>query len=72
MTPALFALAPDAAAMAKLPVPRVEGLIRVLGLAPTKARNLVALSKILVDMHGGAVPDTFEALESLPGVGHKT
>ena len=72
MTPALFALAPDASSMSKLPVSTVEGLIRVLGLAPTKARNLVALSKMLVEQHGGSVPDTFEALESLPGVGHKT
>ena len=68
----LFARAPDAASMAQLQPSEVEGLIRVLGLAPTKAKNVVAMSKKLVEEHGGAVPDSFHGLESLPGVGHKT
>jgi endonuclease-3 len=72
VTPALFAEAPDAAAMAKLPVARIRELIRSCGLAPSKARNISALSKILVAEHGGRVPDSLEALEALPGIGHKS
>jgi endonuclease-3 len=72
VTPALFARAPDAAAMAKLTAPQILAFIKTCGLAPTKARNLRALAQQLVDRHGGAVPADFEALEALPGVGHKT
>jgi endonuclease-3 len=72
VTPGLFALAPDAAALAALPVERILRRIRSCGLAPTKARNLKALARRLVAKHGGAVPKTFEELEALPGVGHKT
>ena len=71
-TPDLFRLAPDAAAMAALSVATITDCIRTLGLAPTKARNLQALSAMLVEQHQGKVPDTFDELESLPGVGHKT
>jgi endonuclease-3 len=72
VTPALFAKARTAAAMAKLPVARIRQLIRSCGLAPSKARNISALSKILVAEHGGRVPESFESLEALPGVGHKS
>lgn len=72
VTPALFARAPDAAAMARLPEKTIWGFIRTCGLAPTKAKNLKALSQQLVALHGGEVPRTFEALEALPGVGHKS
>ncbi len=72
VTPALFARAPDAAAMARLPVEEIHGFIRTCGLAPAKAKNLSALSKLIVERHGGRVPRTFEELEALPGVGHKT
>ena len=72
VTPALFAEAPNAPALAALPVERVQALIRQVGLAPTKAKNLVAMARQLVDRHGGEVPASFEALEALPGVGHKT
>lgn len=72
VTPGLFALARTPEAMARLPVAAIEGSIRSCGLAPTKARNLRALSRILVDRFGGRVPDELLALESLPGVGHKT
>jgi endonuclease-3 len=72
VTPALFAKAPDAKKMAALPVEEILGFIRTCGLAPTKARNLSALAKLLVERHGGKVPKDFEALEALPGVGHKT
>ena len=72
VTPALFAKAPDAASMARLTEKQIHGFIRTCGLAPGKAKNLRALSKILVEEHGGQVPRTFEELEALPGVGHKT
>lgn len=72
VTPALFARAGDAAAMAKLPVARIHDAIRSCGLAPAKARNISALSKLLVERYEGEVPDDPAALESLPGVGHKT
>lgn len=72
VTPALFKTAPDPASMAALPIPRVQKLIQALGLAPQKAKALVGLSKQLMRDHDGQVPQTFEELESLPGVGHKT
>ncbi len=71
-TPALFALADTPAKMAALGVERVEGLIRTIGLYRTKAKNVVALSRILVEKHHGEVPRGREALEALPGVGRKT
>jgi endonuclease-3 len=72
VTPALFARASTAEQMAKLTVPVILRFIQSCGLAPSKAKNIAALSRILVDEHDGRVPDTFEALEALPGVGHKT
>lgn len=72
VTPALFEAAPDAAALAKLPVERILGFIRTCGLAPTKAKNLKRLGELLVERHGGHVPETLVELEALPGVGHKT
>lgn len=72
VTPALFAEAPTPAAMAKLPVKRILHHIKTIGLAPTKAKRVQALAQQLVDEFGGVVPSEFEALERLPGVGHKT
>jgi len=72
VTPALFARAGTPEEMARLSVAEIHELIRTCGLAPAKARNLQALSRILVEQHGGAVPQSFEELEELPGVGHKT
>jgi endonuclease-3 len=72
VTPALFALADNPAAMAKVPVAKIQAIIRPCGLSPKKARAISELSKILVEQYGGAVPADWEALESLPGVGHKT
>ena len=71
-TPALFARASTPEEMIKLEVEEIRELIRPCGLSPTKAKNIHALSHQLLALHGGAVPDTFEALEALPGVGHKT
>ena len=72
VTPALFARARTPQAMAALSVEEILHLIRSCGLAPGKAKNLSALSRLLVERHGGQVPQSFEALEALPGVGHKT
>ncbi|MGH8708544.1 MAG: endonuclease III, partial [Burkholderiales bacterium] len=71
-TPKLFEAAPAPQAMAALGEARVAELIRTIGLFRTKARNVVALSRLLVERHGGEVPATREALEALPGVGRKT
>lgn len=71
-TPGLFALADTPAKMAQVPVEEIQRIIRPVGLAPRKARAISDLSKILVEQHGGQVPRSFEALEELPGVGHKT
>jgi endonuclease-3 len=72
VTPALFTRAGDPAAMAAVPEEEIRGLIRSCGLAPAKARAISSLSAILVDKHGGQVPADIDALEALPGVGHKT
>jgi endonuclease-3 len=72
VAPRLFAEAPDAASLARLPEARIRAIIRPCGLAPAKARHLSRLARILVEQHGGRVPESFEALEALPGVGHKT
>src|ERR1700676_1306799 len=71
-TPALFALADTPAKMVALGEERVAGLVRTIGLYRTKARNVVALSQLLVERHRGQVPREREALEALPGVGRKT
>jgi len=72
VTPALFARAPTAEALSRLSVDEILGFIRTCGLAPTKARNLAALARLLLERHGGQVPRELGALEALPGVGHKT
>jgi len=72
VTPALFAQASTPAEMAALPVEEIQRLIRRIGLTQGKAKNLKRLSEILVEEHGGRVPQTLEELEALPGVGHKT
>jgi len=71
-TPALFALADTPAKMIALGVEKVESLIRTIGLYRTKAKNVIALSHILVEKHHGGVPHDRDALEALPGVGRKT
>ncbi len=72
VTPALFALADDPERMARLNVEEINAIVRPCGLAPMKARAISQLSKIIMERHGGQVPRTFEELEELPGVGHKT
>jgi endonuclease-3 len=71
-TPELFALADTPEKMMRVPVEEIQRIIRPVGLSPTKAKNISALARILVEKHGGQVPRTFEELEALPGVGHKT
>ena len=72
VTPELFARAGSPRAMSELGVAKVRHLVRSCGLAPQKAKAIVGLSRILVRDHGGQVPKTFDELEALPGVGHKT
>jgi endonuclease-3 len=72
VTPGLFALADTPEKMAKVPVAEIQRIIRPCGLSPQKAKAISGLSRIIVERHGGAVPRTFEELEELPGVGHKT
>ena len=72
VTPALFSEAPDAESMAELPVERILAHIRTVGLAPTKAKNLKRMAELLRERHDGEVPPDADALEALPGVGHKT
>lgn len=72
VTPALFSKANNATDMAKLEVEIILQDIRQIGLAPTKSKNILRLSQLLVERHNGQVPCTFKELEDLPGVGHKT
>lgn len=72
VTPALFDRAPTPAAMAGLTVEEIRELIREVGLAPQKAKALKRTAELLVEVHNSVVPQTFEELEALPGVGHKT
>lgn len=72
VTPALFKKAPTPEKMMKLSPNEVLEYIRTCGLAPRKSQAIVCLSKILVEKYNGKVPHTFEELEELPGVGHKT
>lgn len=72
VTPALFSKAHTPAEMTALPERTILSIIRPCGLSPGKARNIKRLSQILLEKHGGEVPLDMEALEELPGVGHKT
>ena len=71
-TPTLFALADTPEAMAGLTVDQINEIVRPCGLAPRKAQAIQALSKLLVAKYGGRVPPSFEELEELPGIGHKS
>lgn len=72
ITPALFARASTPEAMLHLSVPQIREIIRPCGLSPAKSKAIRGLSEILVQQHGGGVPQDFAELEALPGVGHKT
>ncbi len=72
VTPKLFAVADTPQKMAALEVEQIRELIKEIGLSNTKARNLKRMAEILVERHDSVVPQTFEELEGLPGVGHKT
>jgi endonuclease-3 len=72
VTPSLFSKANNPRDMAKLDVETILNDIRQIGLAPTKSKNILRLSQLLVERHDGHVPCSFEELEDLPGVGHKT
>ena len=72
VTPELFALADTPKKMMKIPVEDIREIIKPCGLSPTKSRAISELSRILVEKYNGEVPDSYEELESLPGVGHKT
>jgi endonuclease III len=71
-TPALFKVAGTPEKMAALGEARLREMIKTIGLYPSKAKNLIALSRLLVERHGGNVPANRESLEALPGVGRKT
>ncbi len=72
ITPLLFAKADNPYDMAKLTVEEIREIIRPVGLSPMKSKGIHGLSKILIDKHDGQVPKTYEYLEELPAVGHKT
>jgi endonuclease-3 len=72
ITPALFAMADNPYDMVKCTVDEIRAIIRPCGLSPRKSKAIHQLSQILIDKHNGEVPKSFEALEELPGVGHKT
>ncbi|MFD2603722.1 endonuclease III domain-containing protein [Flavobacterium suzhouense] len=72
ITPLLFAKADNPYDMVKLTVDEIREIIKPVGLSPMKAKGIHGLSQILIDKHNGEVPQSFEALEELPAVGHKT
>ncbi|KGO90597.1 endonuclease III domain-containing protein [Flavobacterium suncheonense] len=72
ITPLLFAKADNPYDMVKLSVEEIQEIIKPCGLSPMKSKGIYGLSQILIEKHNGAVPQSFEALEALPAVGHKT
>ncbi|WP_027127021.1 endonuclease III domain-containing protein [Gelidibacter mesophilus] len=72
ITPLLFAKADNPFDMIKLSIEEIREIIRPCGLSPMKSKGIYGLSHILIDQHDGQVPQTYEALEALPAVGHKT
>ena len=72
ITPLLFKEANNPTDMVKLGVERIAEIIRPCGLVPMKSKGIHGLSKMIVELHNGQVPQSFEALEAMPGVGHKT
>ena len=72
ITPLLFEKADNPYDMIKLTIEEIRDIIKPVGLSPMKSKGIYGLSKILIDKHNGKVPQSFEALEELPAVGHKT
>ena len=72
VTPTLFAKAQTPQAMAALSVEEIAEIIRPCGLTPMKSKGIYQFSKMILELHGGEVPQSFEALEAMPAVGHKT
>ena len=72
ITPLLFAKADNPYDMVKMSVEEIKEIIRPCGLSPMKSKGIHGLSQILIEKHGGKVPESFEYLEELPAVGHKT
>ena len=72
ITPILFARAKTPIEMIKLSVEEIRDIIRPVGLSPMKSKGIYGLSHILLEQHGGKVPQTYQELEALPAVGHKT
>ena len=72
ITPLLFGRADNPADMADLGREAIREIIRPCGLSPAKSKHIEALSRILLNQHGGEVPEDWDSLEALPGVGHKT
>ncbi|MEH6592956.1 MAG: endonuclease III, partial [Halioglobus sp.] len=72
VTPALFAMADNPADMVTHSVEEIRAIIRPCGLSPQKSRAIHRLSEMLIEEHGSQIPEDMEALERLPGVGHKT
>jgi endonuclease-3 len=72
ITPILFNKADNPYDMVKLSVAEIEAIIKPVGLSPMKSKGIYGLSKMMIELHGGKVPQSFEALEAFPAVGHKT
>ena len=72
ITPLLFAKADNPYDMVKMSVEEIKAIIRPCGLSPMKSKGIYGLSKMIIELHNGQVPQTFEALEAMPAVGHKT
>jgi endonuclease-3 len=72
ITPILFKRADNPFDMIKLSVEEIQNIIRPCGLSPMKAKGIYGLSQMIIEQHGGEVPQSFEALEAMPAVGHKT
>lgn len=72
ITPLLFAKADNPYDMVKMTVEEIKEIIRPCGLSPMKSKGIYGLSQLIIEKHNGQVPQSFEALEALPAVGHKT
>jgi endonuclease III len=72
ITPLLFAKANNPHDMVKMSIEEIKTIIRPCGLSPMKSKGIYGLSKIIIEQHNGEVPQSFEALEAMPAVGHKT